>query len=58
MLHSDPFPEFPCDGELIPMEELSTQRLCPLVLPLRCGVHPYAGLFMDHSLRLSSEVTQ
>jgi hypothetical protein len=27
VLHSDLFPEFPCDGELIPMEELSTQRL-------------------------------
>ena len=26
MLHSDLFPEFPCDGELIRVEALSTKR--------------------------------
>ena len=27
MFHSDLFPEFPCDGELIPVEALSTKRV-------------------------------
>jgi hypothetical protein len=26
VLHSDLFPEFPCDSELIPVEALSTER--------------------------------
>jgi hypothetical protein len=30
MLHSDLFPEFPCVGELIPVEELSTEKICLL----------------------------
>jgi hypothetical protein len=30
MLHSDLFPEFPCDSELIPVEALSTERICLL----------------------------
>jgi hypothetical protein len=33
VLHSDLFPEFPCDSELIPVEALSTKRVrffwCP-----------------------------
>jgi hypothetical protein len=27
LLHNDLIAEYPCDGELIPMEELSTKRL-------------------------------
>jgi hypothetical protein len=27
VLHSDLFPEFPCDSELIPVEALSTKRV-------------------------------
>ena len=27
MLHSDLFPEFPCDSELIPVEALSTEEV-------------------------------
>jgi len=27
VLHTDLFPEFPCDGELIPVEGLSTKRV-------------------------------
>ena len=27
VLHSDLFPEFPCDSELIPVEALSTERV-------------------------------
>jgi hypothetical protein len=30
MLHSELFPEFPCDSELIPVEALSTERICVL----------------------------
>ena len=30
MLHSDLFPEFPCDRELIRVEALSTRRICLL----------------------------
>jgi len=30
VLHSDLFPEFPCDSELIPVEALSTKRACLL----------------------------
>ena len=30
MLHNDLFPESPCDGELIPVEALSTERFRPL----------------------------
>jgi hypothetical protein len=30
MLHSDLSPEFPCNGELIPVEALSTKTLCVL----------------------------
>ena len=30
MLHSDLFPEFPCVGELIPVETLSTGNICVL----------------------------
>jgi hypothetical protein len=30
MLHNELFPEFPCDGELIPVEALSTERICLL----------------------------
>ena len=29
VLHSDLFPEFPCDSELVPVEALSTQRVSP-----------------------------
>ena len=32
LLHSDFFPEFPCDRELIPVEALSKGRIC-----LRCS---------------------
>ena len=30
MLHSDLFPEFPCDSELIAVEALSTEKICVL----------------------------
>jgi hypothetical protein len=30
MLHSDLFPEFRCDSELIPVEALSTEKICLL----------------------------
>jgi hypothetical protein len=30
MLHNELFPEFPCDSELIPVEALSTDRICLL----------------------------
>ena len=36
MLHSDLFPEFPCDSELIPVEALSTERV-RLLLCSGCG---------------------
>jgi len=30
MLHNELFPEFPCESELIPVEALSTERICLL----------------------------